>query len=194
MEKELPQIIEKVKKEKGVLMYEDEASFQVTGTRTKGWLRRGRNEGREVESKPTRKSVKAYGAVSVSDKPAFHFLFVEKFNAHTFLRFLKRLAKRYSGRKVHLIADNAKYHDAEIVKLWLEKNSELIEVHFLPAYSPDFNAQEGVWRLTRRKSTHNRFFNDEKELHQAIFRRFNRFQGNPASLRNMIAPYYKMMA
>jgi len=98
---------------------------------------------------------------------------------------------RKKERKIHLVLDNARYHHAILLQEWLEANRDKIQLHFLPAYSPKLNAQEGVWRLTRRKLIHNRFFNDEKELHQALFKRFNRFQGNPASLRNMMVPFVK---
>lgn len=183
-----------MKEEDGVLMYCDEASFQVSGTRSRGWIRKGRKNDKEIESKPTRDSVKAFGAVSVSDNPRFHFLFAKVFNAQTFLRFLKRLVKRYPDKIIHLILDNARYHHAKLLRKWLRKNAKRLQLHFLPPYSPEYNAQEGVWRLTRIKTTHNRFFNNQAELHRAIFRRFNRFQGNPASLRKMIAPFNKMMA
>jgi hypothetical protein len=43
-----------------------------------------------------------------------------------------------------------------------------------------------MWRITRRKSTHNKYFSSKKALKNTIFRHFNRFQGNPASLRGVI--------
>ncbi len=87
MDKTLPEIIRKVNDEGGVLMYEDEASFQVSGTITRGWIRKGRKNGKEVESKPTRDSVKTFGAVTVSENPKFHFLFTNIYNAQRFLAF-----------------------------------------------------------------------------------------------------------
>jgi transposase len=194
VDKTLPRLVKRVKKEGGVLIYEDEASFKVSGTVSRGWMKKGRNEGKEVKSAPGRESVKAFGAVTVSDAPKFHFLFATVFNAQTFLKFLKQLVRQYSSKKIRLVLDNASYHHAEIVSEWLKLNKKRIVLHFLPAYSPDYNAQEGVWRLTRRKSTHNRHFKNEKDLHAALFKRFNRFQGNPASLRGMIAPFYRKMA
>lgn len=193
MDQALPSIIETVKEDGGVLLYEDEASFLVSGTISRGWMKKGRKEGAQVKSTPGRESVKTYGAVTVSDRPRFHFLFALVFNAQTFLRFLKQLVRQYSSRKIHLVLDNAKYHHAEELEGWLELNADKIKLHFLPAYSPQFNAQEGVWRLTRRKSTHNRHFKTKDDLKTALFKRFNRFQGNPASLRGMIAPFYGEM-
>lgn len=188
MEETLIKINEKVKKEKGILMYEDEVTFQVSGTISRSWQKKGKNNGLEVKQKATKKSVKSYGAVTVQKKPKFHFRFEEKFNALTFLKFLKQIVRQYN-KKIFLILDNAKYHHAILIRKWLEENINKIELFFLPAYSPDLNAQEGVWRLTRRKATHNRYFEGEKELKKALFRRFNRFQGNPASLNGIIRPF-----
>lgn len=59
-----------------------------------------------------------------------------------------------------------------------------IELHFLPTYSLELNAAEYVWKETGRITTHRRFFPTVDHLKEKPFRRFNRFQGNPASLRN----------
>ena len=33
-----------------------------------------------------------------------------------------------------------------------------IELHRLPAYSPEFMPMEGIWKTTRKLTTHNAFF------------------------------------
>jgi transposase len=129
------------------------------------------------------------GAVVIQKQPKFHFRFVPVFNSHTYLGFLKQLVRQYMGRKIHLIADNAKWHKSPEILEWVQANEERIELHFLPKYSPDLNAAEYLWKETRRWATHNRFFPNEAILREKLFRRFNRFQGNPASLRSLIAPF-----
>jgi transposase len=143
-------------------------------------------KGAVVKSEPVRKSVKAFGAVSVEQDPRFHFQFSEIFNEHSFLRFIKRIVTHAKGRKVFLILDNARYHHSKLVTKWVEENTDKIELFFLPAYSPDLNAQEHIWRVTKRTTTHNRHFPKLDMLHVAVSRRFNRFQGNPASLRSAV--------
>jgi len=41
---------------------------------------------------------------------------------------------------------------------WVAENQGEIELHFLPKYSPGLNAQDRIWKGTRRRMTHNRFF------------------------------------
>lgn len=142
-----------------------------------------------VKTPPTRKSLKVMGAVTVGNHPKFHFRFVNWFNTDSFLSFLDQLISRYKDRKIHLILDNAKYHKGPQVKEWLQDKQQRIELHYLPPYSPEFNAAEYVWKETRRKTTHNRFFKTLSEFKERLFRRFNRFQGNPASLRSVLASF-----
>ena len=92
-------------------------------------------------------------------------------------------------KKVFLIADNARYHHAKLVKEWVALNSDKVELFFLPAYSPEFNAVEHIWRMTKRKTTHNRHFKTLDALHGKVFRRFNRYQGNPIALTSAIARF-----
>jgi len=53
------------------------------------------------------------------------------------------------------ILDNSRYHHAILLKPWLEKHQEEIQLDFLPPYSPKLNPIERVWKLTRRLCTHN---------------------------------------
>jgi transposase len=188
IEKDLPETKKIVQSDAGVLMYEDEASFQQSGSLTHTWCVKGK--GCEVMSFPTRKSIKAFGAIRVGEPPKWHFRFEkEKFNGDSFIGLLNQLIRQYPDRKIHLITDNAPYHKSPKVRKWLEANSTRIELHFLPKYSPKFNATEYVWRKVKRLTTHNRYFKTAKELAGELFRRFNRFQGNPASLRETVAAF-----
>jgi transposase len=187
-ERELPKIKKRVRSDGGVLMYEDEASFQQSGSLTHTWCVVGR--GCEVMSFPTRKSIKTFGAIRIDEDPQWHFRFEkDKFNSDSFIGLLNQLIRQYPDRKIHLITDNARYHKGPKVRKWLEGKANRIEFHFLPEYSPKLNATEYLWRKAKRLTTHNRYFKTAKELAGELFRRFNRFQGNPASLRNTIAGF-----
>ncbi|MEN6431522.1 MAG: transposase, partial [Smithella sp.] len=84
----------------------------------------------------------------------------KRFNGESFGDFLKQLRKAscQAKRKVYVILDNATYHHARVHKQWRELCSKSFALLFLPAYSPDLNPIERVWKLTRRLSVHNRYF------------------------------------
>jgi len=166
------------------VLYQDESSFQQSGSFHRSWAQVG--VGFYVMTPPVRKSAKVMGAVRIGKTPKWHSLFVEWFNADSFIAFLKQLVRYYHGTKVHLITDNVPYHKAPKVRNWLQGKEDLIELHFLPPYSPKLNAVEYLWKKTKKAITHNRYFAKFQNLKQALARRFNRFQGNPASLRTAI--------
>lgn len=64
-------------------------------------------------------------------------------NAENFLKFLKKLALRYKGKKLHIIADNLAIHKHESVKEWVAKKSN-VALHYTPTYSSWLNQVE-IW-------------------------------------------------
>src|SRR4051794_4235074 len=69
-------------------------------------------------------------------------VFEQRFTGPLFLDFLKRLVKDAKGRKVVIILDGHPAHRARVVRDWVAANSALIELHFLPGYSPELNPAE----------------------------------------------------
>ena len=91
------------------------------------------------------------------------------FNAMTFLMLLKKVIKtKKRGKKLIVVLDNARYHHAIILKPWLKENKDKIRLMFLPPYSPDLNNIERVWKITRRKCTHNKYFSTLNELEMVV--------------------------
>jgi transposase len=84
---------------------------------------------------------------------------------------------------VILIIDNAPCHNLGAEgAAWLAANRHRIELHRLPAYSPELNAIEGVWKVTRRTTTHNRYFDSPERRDAALVGTFVKFQRNPRLL------------
>jgi hypothetical protein len=189
LKRELPAIKQEAERDHGVVAVEDEVGFKRSGTVHTTWGPEG--EDVVVKSMPGRVNCRAFGLTTLDPRsPEFHFRFEkEYFTGKTFTRFLEQVTDRFfaQGKKLHVILDGAPYHTP--AKAWAAEHSDRVALHFLPPYSPELNAQEQVWRITKRHATHNRYFPAVKLLHDAIKRRFNRYQGNPASLRGVISPF-----
>ena len=103
---------------------------------------------------PTRKSVSLFGAVNLRNGKLVT-QFEKKFNAMTFKDFLCLLLRhRRRAKKMVILLDNAKYHHAAVLKPFLKRHRDKLALEFLPAYSPELNPIERVWKLTRRLCTH----------------------------------------
>jgi transposase len=136
-----------------------------------------------------RKTAHVFGIITLQQRPRFLYQFSPVFNGITFLDFLKRIVRR-SRRKVFLIIDNGPCHNLkEEGRLWLAENRHRIELFRLPPYSPEYNAIEGVWKVTKKRTTHNRFYRTVEERDSALCATFATFQAQPNLIANHVARF-----
>ena len=136
---------------------------------------------------PTRKQIGILGAVRVTDGTLIAER-AETFDAAAFLRFLQRLLRRRrKGSKMIIIADNARWHHAKLLTPWLRKHKRVLQLLFLPPYSPELNAIERVWKLTRRLCTHNQYFPLLEQLIDTVLSQFEAWAKPNDTLRRLCA-------
>jgi transposase len=166
--------------------FEDECHFQQHGSRCLMWVPPEVSDPVLLHA-PTRKSIAIFGAVCESDG-RLTFRREETFNAQSFQAFLQQMVRRYRrGRKMMVILDNARYHHATLLKEWLREHRKFLRLDFLPPYSPELNAIERVWKLTRRLCTHNRYFPNLEELIETICTQFHSWRKPNQTLRKLCA-------
>jgi len=136
---------------------------------------------------PTRKSIGVFGAVRVNDG-RFVARLEKHFNARSFQAFLSQLMRhRRKGRLMIVIVDNARWHHARCLTEWLKKYRKILQLDFLPPYSPDLNPIERVWKLTRRLCTHNRYFPELDDLVRVVSAQFDAWKTPTATLHKLCA-------
>ena len=87
-----------------------------------------------------------------------------------FLAHLHDIARAYPatlGKPVILTIDNAPWHQATGLAQVLTTHPQL-QLYRLPSYSPQLNLIERLWRVLRRRATHNRLFTTMTELRTAL--------------------------
>jgi DDE superfamily endonuclease len=132
-----------------------------------------------VDTYGMRKTAHVFGAIALDDAD-FVYQFAPVFNGHTFHAFLMLIVARFAPRKVFLVIDNGSCHWLdEPGKKWLSENQDKIQLCRLPPYSPEFNPTEGVWKCTRKLTTHNRFYRTVEERDAALTATFERFRTDP---------------
>jgi transposase len=134
---------------------------------------------------PTRKSMACFGAVSLLSGKFVRML-VPKFNTVSFEVFLKKLLRHRSrDRRMVVVLDNASYHHAAALRPLLRKYRRVLELLFLPPYSPQLAPIERVWKLARRLATHNRYFPTLDELVATVTACFDRWRKPNSVLRRL---------
>ena len=167
----------------------DEVRFQQYGSRCRMWIP---PEIRDpvLLHHPTRKSVGYWGAVRLRDGAFVSRRETDSFNGQTCLGFLQQLyarSRRSARDRVVVIADNAKFHHATLHQPWREAHARRFALDFLPPYSPELNPIERVWKLTRRKRLHNRYFATLDEVISSVEAQFQQWASPNAALRRLCA-------
>jgi transposase len=89
-----------------------------------------------------------------------------------------------------LIQDNASYHKKSEVLEFLARHERQVQVFPLPAYSPDFTAQERLWHDTRKASTHNHYFDCPAALCRSLITTFKAIQKHPEKIQGLLEPFF----
>jgi putative transposase len=91
-------------------------------------------------------------------------------NADLFLAHLNDLRYRLrTYRVIHVICDNASFHDCRKLNDYLAMWGHRIRVHYLPKYAPETNPIERIWWRMHERITRNHRCKDIDSLLQKIF-------------------------
>jgi transposase len=139
LEVDYPQIVKRAYRERAEILWADESGLRSDHSAGRTWA----PVGKTPVTKGTGKRFKANMIAAISNTGTLRFrVFDERFTGRVFLDFLKRLVCDAKGRKVMLILDAHPAHRARLVRDWVAAHPELIELHFLPGYSPELNPAE----------------------------------------------------
>jgi len=138
-----------------------------------------------VLQEPSREHITIIGAVRPKDG-TFIAEMVSTANWEIVRVFLEGVLELLEpGKKAVVVLDNAKSHHAKALNPWLEEVKDLLELKFLPPYSPMLNPIERVWKLLRRLVTHNCYWPQLQLLYDAILKQFERWSEPNEQLKKL---------
>ena len=138
LEEEYPTIAHLAKTKKAMILWGDEMGVRSDHQTGTTYGRRGQTP--VIPGTGQRFRCNMVSAISNRGKMGF-MVFRGSFNGKLFLCFLRRLLRQIPGRII-LIVDSLPAHKGKSVQQWVEKNSQRIQMFFLPSYSPELNPDE----------------------------------------------------
>ncbi|WP_338251022.1 IS630 family transposase [Dictyobacter halimunensis] len=131
----------------------------------------------------TRDHVSAIGAITPEGR-----LFMQSqsrsYKGEDVVSFLKHLLRHIPG-KLLVIWDGSSIHRCQAVKDFLAQGAAArLHLERLPAYAPEFNPQEGVWNLLKRRELKNVCCKDPTELSSALLLALARLRHRKQTLRH----------
>ena len=116
-----------------------------------GWIKKGVRQ--EIPTNGSQRRLNILGALDLEDM-AIHPQEYDKLNADAVIAFLVHLLTALPHNILHIVLDQARYHTCAAVRQWVTQNPR-IHLHFLPAYSPNLNAIEPVWKIMHENTVNN---------------------------------------
>jgi transposase len=181
-----PTIVAEARQRGAGLLFGDEASFAQWGSLGYTWARRGQQP--EIKTSGKRKGYKVLGLIDYFSGRLFYQGDTARFTATRYCEFLLSVLMATSG-PISLIQDGARYHTAKETQAFVARHAVRLRVYQLPAYSPDYNPIEHLWRNVKREKTHNRYFATFERLVEAVERGLTYFQQHVAEVKQLIGTH-----
>jgi len=147
LDKTFPGLRAQARRTGAAIYFVDEAAVRSDAHRGTTWGKIGQTP--EVEDSGDRFSLKLISAVSPRGDMKFA-CFEGRMNARKFLAFVKQLRQDVNG-PIIVIADNAAYHTAKMVRDYAASTNGDLTIDYLPRYSPELNPDEQVWNHAKAR-------------------------------------------
>lgn len=136
---------------------------------TYGWIKKGTDK--LIATTASRSRVNLFGSLELASMNLVTQAF-DTIDSKALEQHFEQLSLQYPlAPKIHLILDRGPYNISKDTRLAAEKYK--IELHHLPAYSPNLNPIERLWKVMNEHVRNNKFFNSAKEFREEIHHFFN---------------------
>jgi transposase len=186
LEQKWPTIVRAAKRRRGLILFEDEASFAQWGSLSYTWARRGQQP--EVPTSGKRKGYKVFGAIEYFSGRLFSQGLEGRFNSESYQAFLQMILAQ-TTQHLFLIHDGARYHTSASTQAFLVVHSDRITAEPLPSYSPDYNPIEYLWKKTKKRATHNKYFKEFAALTVSVEKALTYFATHPDTVLDLFGRY-----
>jgi len=176
------------------LYLQDEMQVAFHPTLTRIWCRKGRRGQRLVEAPGDNRKVDGFGLVDWRDGWEGGRVAPGR-TAEVFCEQVRAAVTRSKqrGQVAIVIADNLKTHTSAgslLVRSMLTEFQGHLYIVYTPAYDPDANRIEWLWRISRRVVTHNHHRSTFEVLLADVERHFQALAQTPAEvLRHIGSPF-----
>jgi transposase len=181
-----PKILCQAKQRKALWLFGDEASFAQWGSLSSTWAPTGQQP--EVPTSGKRKASKVFGLIDYFYGRFFSKAHAGRFNSESYAAFLLDVLAQ-TTQHVVVIQDGARYHTSKAMRAFFVTHADRLTIEQLPAYSPDFNPIEHLWKKVKKEATHLKHFPEFTDLQQEVDRALLHFAQTPREITVLMARY-----
>src|SRR5215813_243096 len=181
-----PKILRQAKQKQALLLFGDEASFAQWGSLSYTWAPKGQQP--EVPTSGKRKAYKVFGLIDYFSGRFFFRGQPGRFNSESYAAFLLDVLAQ-TTQHVVVMQDGARYHTSKAMQQFFATHADRLTIEQLPAYSPDFNPIEHLWKKVKKEATHLKHFPEFTDLQQEVDRALLHFAQTTNEITVLMARY-----
>ena len=130
-----------------------------------------------IKSSPGRQRLNILGALNAVTKQVDFLTNTTYINAEVIADFLRQLAAKYHDLPIVIVLDNARYQHCKMI---LALANQLgITLLFLPAYSPNLNIIERLWKFLKKKALYGQYYDSFVRFKDAIIITLHKVNDDP---------------
>ena len=190
MAKTWPEIRQLAQEKGAMILFGDEASFAQWGSLSYTWAPKGKQP--TVKTSGKRKAYKIFGLIDYFSGAFFYKAHTGRFNSESYKTFLTEVLAKTKQHLI-IIQDGARYHTSKAMQQFFAQHADRLTVQQLPAYSPEFNPIEYLWRNIKKQATHLRYFPTFEDLVKKLDDKLRYFANTPNKITNLMGKYCKSL-
>jgi transposase len=180
LKKVFPKIKKRALKEKADIFFGDAAHIRSDHHAGRTWGIKGQTP--VITTTGSRFGLSLISAIT--SKGHMRFMVVEGgVDSEVFIKFLKRLLTG-AKRKIFLIVDNGASHKSKKAREFVDSQKGLLELFYLPPYSPELNPDELVWNHLKTQTTGRSTVSDKSDFKKKVTRSMKSLQKNKSKIKS----------
>ena len=140
-----------------------------------------------------RKAYKVFGLLDYFSGRFFYKAHTGRFNSQSYAAFLLDVLSQ-TPHHIVVIQDGARYHTSKAMQAFFKAHADRLTIEQLPAYSPDFNPLEHLWKKLKKEATHLKHFPEFSDLQQEVDRALLHFAQTPGEITVLMARYSEKLS
>jgi transposase len=179
-----PKLLDQARKERRVLIFEDESGFYLLPGLVRTYAPRARTP--VIREKQTRDHLSVMGGMTPQGK-VYTLVRRQPLNGLHCIEFFEHLWA-VTGSRILVIWDGSPIHRRGAVKEFVAQSEGKVVVEQLPGYAPDLNPwDEGGWHHLKNVEMRNLVTHDLEELHEQFHLAIDRLGQKPHMVRAFFA-------
>ena len=154
-QEEFIEILNSLRDSKSPLYFSDATHSEYQSKLNYGWIYKGTNKA--IKTTATQKILHILGALSY---PSNELIIIEDetINSQSVIAMFEKIKFKHPPKTIiNFVLDNAKYQKSIIIQEYIKMNPNF-KLHYLPAYSPNLNLIERMWKFMHKHVTNNWFY------------------------------------